>query len=378
MEIEYVRSLSCNYERVKLKEKPGEKRYQYCMLSRGGIKGLLSCDLRYINGDAYLYYDISSKQDFLHIYDTRPITRECLRDCLWSIQKLQQELERFLLDIQNVMWYPGQIFRDLETGVYSFLFLPYCEEATGWKEFMDFVVEKIDYEDAILVDTAYKMYEKFEKIGPEYLTKMIFEDMAVLDAPLEESIEVDDAFQEAEQKLSQEPLTMHSEIEEDEIKKSLLSIFDSKKVKGKKTKQEYRLQETAALKDLMVAEEPFYESALSEREEEYGPTVYMEAKQPEVKNIHRLYSPEGTFLTVVENKSVTIGKSKQEVDLVLEDASVSRMHARIIVEGLNFYLEDLNSTNGTYKNGLRLNPYERRALDEGDEIKCGRCTMVFR
>ena len=78
------------------------------------------------------------------------------------------------------------------------------------------------------------------------------------------------------------------------------------------------------------------------------------------------------------NKMMTIGKKKEEVDLVLEDLSVSRMHARITREQEDMYLEDLNSTNGTYKNGLRLNPYERRALDEGDEIKCGRCTMVFR
>ena len=117
MELEYVRSLSCNYERVKLKEKPQEKRYQYCMISRGGIKGLLPCDLRYINGEAFLYYDITSKQDLWHLYEGKHITREILRECLWSIKKLRQELERFLLDVQNVMWYPNQIFQDLETGV---------------------------------------------------------------------------------------------------------------------------------------------------------------------------------------------------------------------------------------------------------------------
>jgi len=46
---EYVRNLNCNYERILLDKKPEEKRYQYCILNRGGIKGLLPCSLRYIN-----------------------------------------------------------------------------------------------------------------------------------------------------------------------------------------------------------------------------------------------------------------------------------------------------------------------------------------
>ncbi len=31
---EYIRSLNANYERMALGEKPEEKRYQYCMISR--------------------------------------------------------------------------------------------------------------------------------------------------------------------------------------------------------------------------------------------------------------------------------------------------------------------------------------------------------
>ena len=96
LQTEYVRSLNCNYERLLLEEKPEEKRYQYCILGRGGIKGLLSCSLRYINGQAYLYYDISSRQSITQLYGSRQITRGWMRDFVWSLKKLQQELERFL------------------------------------------------------------------------------------------------------------------------------------------------------------------------------------------------------------------------------------------------------------------------------------------
>ena len=97
LQTEYIRSLNNNYERILLDKKPEEKRYQYCILSRGGIKGLLTCSLRYINGLAYLYYDISSKQNVTQIYDNRVINRKWMKDFFWSMKQIQLELARFLL-----------------------------------------------------------------------------------------------------------------------------------------------------------------------------------------------------------------------------------------------------------------------------------------
>lgn len=110
MQTEFVRSLNCNYERLLLEKMPEEKRYQYCILSRGGIRGLLSCSLRYINGFAYLYYDISSKQSVKQLFGTRCITRTWVKDFVWSLGQIRQELERFLLDMGNVLFLSGTDF----------------------------------------------------------------------------------------------------------------------------------------------------------------------------------------------------------------------------------------------------------------------------
>jgi pSer/pThr/pTyr-binding forkhead associated (FHA) protein len=80
----------------------------------------------------------------------------------------------------------------------------------------------------------------------------------------------------------------------------------------------------------------------------------------------------------VDKASVTFGKKKEEVDVVLDDVSVSRMHARILRDGEKVLLEDLNSTNGTFKNGLRMEPYERRELEVGDEIRIGTQELMYR
>jgi len=115
----------------------------------------------------------------------------------------------------------------------------------------------------------------------------------------------------------------------------------------------------------------------SDYEEEYGQTVYVEYEDSDQEN-HKLYSADGRVLGKIEKNGLTIGKQKDGVDLTIEDESVSRMHARISVENDRFILEDLNSTNGTFKNGLRLQPYEKRRLEPGDEIQFGKTLMVFR
>ena len=172
---EYVRNLNCNYERILLDKKPEEKRYQFCILNRGGIKGLLPCSLRYINGVAYLYYDISSKQNVAQLYGNKSVSRTWVVDFLWSMQ-VRQELERFLLDSKNIIWRPEQIFQDLESNVFSFLYVPYYEGDSGYLKLMEFLIDHIDYEDEVLVECVYSMYEQLERNGEVYLQAQIYED----------------------------------------------------------------------------------------------------------------------------------------------------------------------------------------------------------
>ncbi len=154
-----------------------------------------------------------------------------------------------------------------------------------------------------------------------------------------------------------------------EEKKGIRGILEGRKSKNKKLREEYRQAMQQKMTSYAAEETPY--------EEEYGRTIFVEEKEEEPQ-IHRLFSGEGKVLAGIERPILTIGKKRGEVDVVLEDASVSRIHARITMEKENFYLEDLNSTNGTFKNGLRLQPYEKRKLEKDDEIRCGKVEVVFR
>jgi pSer/pThr/pTyr-binding forkhead associated (FHA) protein len=60
--------------------------------------------------------------------------------------------------------------------------------------------------------------------------------------------------------------------------------------------------------------------------------------------------------------------------LVIDDKSVSRVHARLLREHDGVYVEDLGSKQGTLVNGARIT---RARLREGDEITLGDVALVY-
>lgn len=63
---------------------------------------------------------------------------------------------------------------------------------------------------------------------------------------------------------------------------------------------------------------------------------------------------------VFDKEAVTIG-AMDDNDLVLDDETVSRNHCRISLEGDNFIITDLDSTNGTFVNRVRVREAYLRA-----------------
>lgn len=76
---------------------------------------------------------------------------------------------------------------------------------------------------------------------------------------------------------------------------------------------------------------------------------------------------------VIRQDIVTIGR-KQDNDLCLKDSTVSTYHAKILRDGSTRYVQDLDSTNGTYVNGERIS---RRALRPEDVIVVGQHKLAY-
>lgn len=71
-------------------------------------------------------------------------------------------------------------------------------------------------------------------------------------------------------------------------------------------------------------------------------------------------------------RTTTIGRSR-DCDIAIADANASRQHAEIRHIGLDYFLVDQGSTNGTYVNRQRI---RRHALADGDRIVIGTTEMI--
>lgn len=72
-----------------------------------------------------------------------------------------------------------------------------------------------------------------------------------------------------------------------------------------------------------------------------------------------------------------IGRSRQLCDIVIDDASVSRRHARLALDGSRLQIEDLNSSNGTSVDGRALLPYEPFSLLPGCTLQLGDVSLTL-
>ncbi|MCS6830467.1 MAG: FHA domain-containing protein [bacterium] len=72
----------------------------------------------------------------------------------------------------------------------------------------------------------------------------------------------------------------------------------------------------------------------------------------------------------------TVGRLN--ADVLLNDPSVSRSHARITVQDSSVTVEDVGSTNGTFVNGQKLTPQVPVALTDGSEITFGGTKLTLR
>jgi pSer/pThr/pTyr-binding forkhead associated (FHA) protein len=85
-------------------------------------------------------------------------------------------------------------------------------------------------------------------------------------------------------------------------------------------------------------------------------------------------TPEKTWEVTLTGDSLSIGRHSSN-DLVLDIERVSRRHARLERRGGQFILRDLESTNGVWVGGQRVDTH---TLSDGDGFQIGRVQLLFK
>lgn len=385
-EVIYKRELNHSYMVLKCEEADIIGRYTYRMMAANHIGKLLDCTQRQMDGVAWLYYDISSRQPLERLYESRKMGVEEIWTILHSVAAMQADLGEYLLDEQGLLLDADRLFADVETEELYFCFYPgQVSESRRYAKLADFFLEHVDHGQEHAVNLAYRFYSMSKA---EYFVLNSF-------FPFMEK-ERNAWKQELGQKGLEEEENSFSENSE-QADLLLVDNFDDEKAGvmkpeevagrksgkkrllfwklfGKRRKEDVQGKEDQEDSDVWT--ETVWDSYVKQTEYEgTGETIYFaDLKQPDggMKGIPCLTEENGERQFLLEDLPMTVGKLKGKVSVVLTDSSVSRMHARFEQGPGGVYVMDLNSRNATLLNGKKLAPNESMPLKDGDLIQFGR------
>lgn len=114
--------------------------------------------------------------------------------------------------------------------------------------------------------------------------------------------------------------------------------------------------------------------------------AFLGAEEPIPRSARLIVIADGTTFDLAGKGEVVVGRadpssqSFPDIDLTPyggEEGGVSRVHLRIRVQNDRFVVEDQKSSNFTYLNKQRLEPFSPAPLKSGDELRLGRIFLRF-
>lgn len=110
-----------------------------------------------------------------------------------------------------------------------------------------------------------------------------------------------------------------------------------------------------------------------------SPTVVIyEGDEPQTVLVRKckllmVSGPQPGSETIINRELFTIGAHAHN-DLIVDDTTVSGNHCEIQLVSEGFLIRDLQSTNGTFIQGIRIS---EGYLEEGTEFRLGKCKFIF-
>ena len=332
--------------------------YDMSLISRCRIDGFFPVQTVVGNGKLQFCYEISGLQ-MLDLYlEEKQIDADWLKQLILEIENVLIMAEKYLLVEDSIMLSMDKIGICTETGKLYFCYLPGCvvDMKEQFQKLMGELIKKVNHTDQHAVDITYAIYQmtlqenySFEKIKQVFLNEKS-EDRQVI---LQEGRQKD--YEKVEEKY-----VLEKHIREESGQKKEINL---KEIAGKKIQQLFEKKARKETEELQVAFEP-------DEEEEIvvsNPTVLLSSFDKTIGKLN-YNGRHGEQDVLISKSSFILGTKENNVDGILHSKAVSRLHAKIRKVGTDYFLEDLNSKNGTWLNGELLNYKASYPLKKNDKI----------
>lgn len=353
MKIEYLRTARHSYMIIREADFVFEN-YEVQMILHNDISSLLPMKIIVGDGRVEYWYDVTGMQSLEKQFVVSALDETRLRFLLQSLCDMKQQMEDYMLDDRNIDFSSSMVFYDRNAEKIRFCYIPgYLQtKPAGIRGLLEEVLQHLDHKDSRAVRIGYEMYECCVQ------SDFLISDCRKCLSTYQEK----DSSAQMEQVNDDSMGYFSDNMEEKSGKKE--SEPQRKWKIGRKKKRE---------KKKYV---PDYRDILEEQNCDYvaenigGWNETMCFSPTEMRKVWELsYEGDGLEGNIkIEKLPFMIGKDGNHVDGVLHARTVSRIHARITGDEECLYLEDYNSTNGTYLNGRLIPMNTPVALHRGDHI----------
>lgn len=384
-----------------------ENDYKFKMLKNNNIENVIPIGLRVIDGEKQLYYNVTEYITVKAMFSRKKMSGKDLYNLIKDIKKLSKSTKEYLMDLNDFLFDINYVYINKKSGEYGFCYCPneYEDVQQNMRNIFDSILECIDHNNKPAVLMAYGIQQI--TISDSYTVQDLYncavenykeaKESTYKKKDREEFVKgVENIVINTEKNVVTKPY--------EEKKKSLFKKI-MERLKGKnKYEDEDELEaelenpseinkKESGLKEIsgQATEGPLYNysdyqmATIGEETDNYRDNYekgyddnydgdYEEATMLLTSSgvINRItlkeISNQGSMKIEPKGYPCILGKSKLSSDYIVDSPVVSRVHLRLSEEMSNYYVEDLNSTNGTYVNGQKLEPHKPKEINVEDQI----------
>ena len=403
-EVSYQRNIAGSYMKIPVSR---INEFDERLILKKKLPGLIPVERCFMDGRGEYWYQITGKQSLDTYCRLQDVSVAFIEQVILSVCSEIEILEWNLLDINCLQLEPELVYISNQTQEVLFCVYPENTQdiSLGFQQLMEYLLTRIDHKDEEMVRLGYGIYEKTLREGYNILDirEFIVQRRNERNPQIQDNSEMDGLGKATEGKRKSDKVAKQDRIrnvdrtgkqeEKGVLKKQVeepcpaseTGVRDWRNGLGRTQEIWAAMQETwghirKLLKTPLIPERTkkkelsqadfFYDT---EEEEELEPVIEI---HPTVcigqGNLREegllLYEGRDTYPDYHIQKEVcTVGKD-QASDLLLQKETVSRHHAKIRKMEDGYYIEDLNSTNGTYLNDELLSYKEPRLLHSSDLI----------
>ncbi len=369
MEIEYRRTW--NQSVMLITGHVEEENYELKMLKHNTVAGLLPVEEIQETGDFRFCYDITGKKSLECYLENNALNPVMIKKILENLIHLCREMERYLLKEGKLLLKEDMIFMDSREEQFYFCYYP-DKEGELREEFGKLIEEmlpQLDHENREETEKVYAIYEKTREENYSLLNlQELFFKEEENGGEVWKEYEIAGDETEAADLTVTNPQNSQKMDRISSIKKQMLQILEKGiswlyRDKLNRKKKEFSMPEipVPAIRKKQMPQKIY------PQEQDKNPLS--EYTEKAITGARLMYLGGGEERDFVINKDVfLIGTDALAVDGILKSRAAGEIQAKITKEEDIYYIEDMNSANGTLVNGEILIYKEVRRLEEGDRI----------